>query len=127
MKKESEIHNGLPLKEVRDFLSESLRKNIEYEYSKNSENFTYRSDDPIKTAIHSLENDIERLKMRVHLLKEREAIITIMSMNGWNEYDVSDHTRIENGNKFHLPFVGTEEEYNNLMKEIYPDEFNKLK
>jgi hypothetical protein len=69
-------------------------------------------------AIKDCESEIVFHQRKLELLKEKQAVITLIKMNGWQDYDVSDWTENDGGHKLHMTFIGTQEEYDNLMLEL---------
>lgn len=116
--KNSEIHNGLDKREIRDFISISLVKNFESEMSIEKPKIPYDRANPIAWSIKDKENEIDMRKKELQLLKEKQALIEIMKMNGWREFDVSDQTKKDLEYRFHMNFVGTEEERDALFESI---------
>ena len=112
--KNNEIHNGLPNKEIRDFLSLQLgiASGIEYK---------------MKVVPADIKNGLDRQIFRnnesiAYSLKNNEkmnalkALYAIIEMLGYGEYDVSDS--VENVGNNWLSFIGTEEEYETLLKQL---------
>ena len=116
--KNSEIHNGLDKREMRDFISISFAKNFDSETSLEKPKTPYDKENPIVWSIKDKENEIELHKKHLQLLKEKQALIEIMKMHGWREFDVSDETIKDLSYKLHLNFVGTEEEHESLLESI---------
>lgn len=115
--KNSEIHKNKPNAVIRDYLSLSLVKIFELECLNRREIVNY-SNDAMAWAIKDCENEIVFHHRRLELLKEKQAVITLIKMNGWQDFDVSDWTENDTGHKLHMTFIGTQEEYDNLMLEL---------
>lgn len=102
------IHSGLDKKEIRDFLAKSER----------NEGILGRS-----SEIEYLEKELERIKERLNHAKNHRAIITLIELNGWQVFGVSDDIPYDKDTYF--PFIGTEEEfkmfYDRLLKESLKD------
>ncbi len=119
--KNTEIHNGLDKKEIRDFLSMSLVTLFEEEcdYIKEKVHDT-RGLSQVEWAIKNCENEIKYHVETLKLLKRKDAIVKLIENNGWREFDVSDHTINDTQKRLCMNFVGTEIEYeefiNNLTK-----------
>jgi len=118
--KNSKIHENKVNAEVRDFLSLSLVKIFEDECANNRGFIEYDKDNPINWAISDCEMDIIFHQRRLELLKQKQAVIALIKMNGWQEFDVSDWVEKDMHNKYKLaiPFIGTQEEYDNLILEL---------
>ncbi|MDA3780202.1 MAG: hypothetical protein PF487_08325 [Bacteroidales bacterium] len=122
MKKNSEIHEGLPQREIRDFLSLSLVKLYDDDCKNKKEYPTNDTDDAFEHAIIIAETDIKYLKIYVKNIRTRQAILKLIEQNGWFEHDVSDDTRNDNYYKLSMNFIGTEEEYIKFYTELYPED-----
>jgi hypothetical protein len=59
------------------------------------------------------ENDIKYLQKQLQNDKEQMAILQIIKMNGWEEFDVSDETTKDLDFKLQMLFIGTVDEYGN--------------
>lgn len=113
--KNNEIHQGLPNKEVRDFLSEQLTDS-RYSTPPQEEMPPPSSMDNLDWAILSAERTRNLAANQLEYLKRTKAVYILMKKMGWTEWDVSDETtRV---GEHWLSFLGTEEEYNNLIKQI---------
>jgi len=114
----TEIHEGLPQKEVRDFLSLSMVKEFNEDMKNEKKNVpnTYVGFD---WAIRNCEADIEHQTKLLESLRTKQAIMKIVEINGWFEFDVSEDVYNDTDHKLGMNFIGTEEEHNNLMGEIY--------
>ena len=116
--KNSEIHNGLEKKEIRNFLSETMRKII---YSKWAIDNNPLPEEGLNTfdwnvKLHELY--IEKHSKLLEFYQQNRAIVQLIKMNGWDEFDVSDETSKNSDEKLHLDFIGTQEEYNSLISKI---------
>ena len=113
--KNSEIHKNFPHAELRDFLSEAIQKNIKEETRLSNEfNGISYNGYSLDTSILSIENELLHLAKRLKIRKERRAILSIIEMQNWKEFDVSDETERDNDNRW-MSFIGNEEEYHDLM------------
>ena len=111
--KNSEIHFGLENSDLRDFLSISIIKN----YQQSIDNIKPYNEglDVNEWAIKNCENEIIYYTQKLKLLKERQSITTLIKMQGWKDFDVSDETVKDLKYNLAMNFIGTELEYNNLM------------
>jgi hypothetical protein len=115
--KNSEIHQGLTNKEVRDFLSNAINKSFEEECNNKVVEYPYDKNEPFEWSIKNAEAQIEYLKKQINIMKARQAIILLIKSNGWQEFDVSDLTK-KDTEYLHMNFIGTVEEHENLLKKI---------
>jgi len=120
--KNSEIHGGLKQKDIRDFLSRSLRNFME-RLIDNSKNVVIPyTDEPYVYAIQKAEQDIKSLTEQIEIYKGIQASLRLIKMNGWDEFDVSDETEKDKGTKLKMAFIGTQEEYEQLLETIKNEE-----
>lgn len=110
--KNSEIHEGLPQKEIRDFLSMSMVKAFDEE-SNNKKNYSAlaKLDNSIERAIAIARADIKFLEKYINNLTHKQAILNLIELNGWQEHDVSDITEKDIDGTLWMNFIGTEEEH----------------
>ena len=104
----SEIHNGLENNEVRDFLGKELHL-CRMNGGCNSEEY-----------IKMLELQIIEAKIRIDVCKRLTALSQLINFKGWSEFDISD--RIYYNKSTYIPFIGTQEEYDNLIVKINKEE-----
>ena len=116
--KNSEVHNGLDKREIRDFLAISLAKNFEAEVKKDETSIPYNQNDSMGWSIRNAEKDLVKAQEKLRILKERSAILQMIELNGWEEFDISDETEKDLQYALYLSFIGTEKEYNKLVKSI---------
>ena len=102
--KEMNIYKDLDKKEVRQYLMNSLTK-ISYDTMFGKE---HRK---------RIEKTIEELKNQLEENNSYLAVLEIMKMNSWEEFDISDEIGLMNGDRY-CSFIGTKEEYENLLKGI---------
>jgi len=118
--KNSEIHHGLEKSEIRDFLSIGLLKLNKEESENQKENVLLKHnilldrDDSFEWCINDAKAQIIFLEKYIRINRSRQAIITLIKMNGWEEFDVSDLTTETDT----MCFIGTAEEYNKLLSKI---------
>ena len=103
--KNENIHNDLPKKEIRDFLGQWSHR----------EGFLGRA-----FEIEYLEKSIKEAEERLIHCRNHQAIIQLIKSNDWEKFDVSHKIPYEEVTYF--PFIGTEEEYNKLIKKIENEE-----
>lgn len=121
--KSTEIHNGLDKKEIRDFLAISLVELNQKSIDNQRKTVPHNSNlSPIDWRIKDCELKIEYNDNEVKILKQQAAVIKIMEMNGWQEYDVSDETINDTEYTYYRSFIGTQHEYDNLIKDISKEE-----
>ncbi len=96
-----DIHNGLDKKEIRDFLAQLTHK----------ESFLGRL-----SEINFLEKELEKIKERLIHCKNHKATLTLIELNGWKKFDLSDV--IPYNKDTYFPFVGTEKEFELFMKRM---------
>lgn len=106
--KNDDIHNGLDKKEIRDYLSKTLHKEFMEGYSDSVEYF---------------EKQIKELEAMLEHAKIVRAIIQLIELNGWSEFDVSG--LIKWNKETYFSFVGTEKEYEKLVKKIKKENENE--
>jgi len=116
--KNSDIHNGLPQKEIRDFLSMTLLNVFEAECDNKKEILPYDGRSAIEWAIRDIESQIAQLQKSLTLKKQMLAVTQLISKNDWQEFDVSDETTKDLGRTFSMGFIGTKSEYEKLLKQI---------
>ena len=110
--KDTEIHNGLPEKEIRDFFSELIMKDIMpktaiHQYPLNQDPFVIALNNE-KINLMNSQNEIKRLEKII-------AVRTLIKEKGWNEYDCSDY--VERTDEHWKNFIGTEKEFKKFMKD----------
>ena len=110
--KNSKIHLGLPSEEIRSFLSLAMVRNYQEEFSNKKLVEPYTSEKTsFMYAISDCENEIIFQNKRLQLLKEKEAICTLIKMQGWEEFDVSNETEKDLKYTLRMNFIGTQSEY----------------
>ena len=117
LKNTIELHSGLSQKEVRDFLSYSLAKSV-HDERKDSKLKSPRLEDGLDWSIANTQYELEYVQRTLDILKRRKAIITIIKMNGWEDWDVSDYTAINIDFDNWNGFIGTEQEYKSFLKNL---------
>lgn len=124
--KNGHIHKGLEKEEIRNFLGMAMVKNLETEFkNKKIDPPPYNQTEPLVWVIKDLENDIAWKQRTLSAYKERAAILEMLKLNGWEEFDLSDETikgdlPYTEGQSYTLKmsFIGTEEEYKKIKKKI---------
>ncbi len=114
--KNSNIHNGLDKKEVRDFLSTSfVNLVIDEMNNKQSPPTASKSTDAFDWAIRSAESLIKYGTRQLEILRTRQGLLAVIKQNGWEEFDVSEETELDGETKHYKPFIGNKSEYTNLL------------
>lgn len=117
--KNIDIHNNLEKKELRDFISisfenifkkECLNKKVLHPYNSGS--------DSLEWCIKDNEENLKFIENSIEYLKERRAVIEIMKMLEWKEFDVSDETEKHPDNHSWLSFIGNQNDYETFIKNI---------
>jgi len=100
--KSNEMHDSLPEAETKKFFSNSL-----------AECWPSDGTDPDR-----IRKDIVKLQEQLKLAEKSQAVTNLIRERGWGMYDVSDD--VERSPDFDCCpfFVGTSEEYGNLMIDI---------
>ena len=94
--KNDEIHNAFEDRELRDFISKTLRINKVYDRT-----------EEINIKIRELNNQLEKAKIQ-------EALLLLLKKSNWQLYDVSDDVLYNKDTYF--DFIGTLEEYETVFK-----------
>ena len=110
--KNSDIHQNLEQKEVRDFLSFQL--SMTWNKIEQEEMPSPNSMDTLDWAILSAKRARDLAAKQVEQAEQRKAIVILIDKMGWKEFDVSEMT-IKCG-IFWFSFIGTEEEYRQQFK-----------
>ena len=105
--KNSDIHNHLSKKEVRDFLGKQLVH-------------CYRNGAMTDTAW--LESKIKEYQSSLDLAYQYNAILKLIAGQVWQEWDVSENVPYDSESYF--CFIGTAEEYEDLLKRIEAEDEN---
>ncbi len=100
-----DIHNGLDKKEIRDFLAKSR--------AKEGNSCSYMKLDTIQI----MEKQIIKLQEYIQHIKNLDAIETLIKINDWKNFDVSDDVTKYNPETY-FEFLGTEEEFKELINKI---------
>jgi hypothetical protein len=111
--KNSEIHKGLPEENLREYLGMQLVELYGKSILNKKESIPYNKKEPFEWGIRNSELEIEFLQRDIIIRKNISAVLRIISMNGWNEFDVSDH--VEKDVDGWMSFIGTEKEHSELM------------
>ena len=116
--KNTEIHTGFDQKEVRDFLAKQMAKSLMPRKQKERSNVNSMS--TIDWAIESAKRVRDLSIDQIRDLETRKAIRTLILNMGWEEYDSSDHVTLDT--KMYWCFIGTELEFEDLLKKIEDEE-----
>lgn len=113
---DTEIHNGLSEKEVRDFLSEQISKSI---IPIMKEHSWPRGQSTWVTALNNARVDLENAQSEITRCEKMIGIRRLLDTMGWDEHDCSDHVSCTGKNWRN--FIGTLDEFKKFMK----DNFNE--
>lgn len=106
--KNSEIHNNLSDKDIRNFISQMLHKInneiISLRVKRDTTNIC-----PITTTLNNEKLLVDYHSKRVELYEQLLSVIKIMKMKNWSEFDVSNVV-LNDLNGYH-PFIGNDNEY----------------
>jgi hypothetical protein len=122
--KSSEIHNGLPEKEIRDFFAKSMSEMFDKECANKKVEIPYDKTNSFDWSIKNDEAQIVVLKRSIELAHQKIALHGLLNDKGWEEHDISDFTINDSGFKIHLSFIGTTEEYENIMLKLEEEKEN---
>lgn len=111
--KDTDIHVGLPNREIRDFLSKHTSIDPP-KIERNKPPVTMTS--YIDQRIFGLYEDIKVALEEIKQLEDIKAIDGMLEMLGYEEWDVSDFVQ-KSGDNW-LSFIGAREEYDNLLKQL---------
>ena len=121
--KDTEIHEGLENEFLRDYFSDqivlahkTLIENNQIRDEKAKETSLLARQNNFEYSISSCENRIDQEQRELKRLKGLQAIKLLINSQGWEERDVSDETY--RTDVMGRSFIGTEEEYNCLLKKI---------
>ena len=118
--KSSQIHEGLPQKEIRDFLGIAMIKSYEAEFDNKKKIVQHFDDDnTLDWVIEDAREQIKYLEKYIENIQDKKAIIILMTKMGWDEHDVSDHVRNDTGYRLSMNFIGTPEEYDVFFNEHF--------
>lgn len=109
--KDTEIHNGLPEKEIRDFFSKSV---VDTEEKTRYKGCEYTDEDDMVNQIKRKKDHMNLLLKDLEKLEIFKAIRDLARLKGWDEYDVSDH--IQKTGYTWRNFYGTEREFEVFCK-----------
>jgi hypothetical protein len=123
--KSTEIHNGLPNKEIREFLSKSMSEIFDKECNNKKAEIPYDRESSLEWAIKDAEAQIVMLKKSIEIIHQKIALRSLITEKGWDEWDVSDYTVNDSGFKLWLSFIGTKEEYDELMVKLEEEKENR--
>ena len=117
--KDNEIHQRFDKSEIRDLLSHVIRdctvKGVKIHEEANNFNISYLTG--IEYRIKSCEIELYRYKALLKNDNDLKAALTLIELMGWDEHDVSDNV-MKTHNTFYLSFIGTDEEYKQLLSII---------
>ena len=118
----SKIHEGLPQKEIRNFLGMAMVMAFEAECENKKKIVQHIQDgDSLEWVKEDAREQIKYLEKYIQNVNNKQAIITLIKNSGWEEYDVSDDVQNDTGYRLGMSFIGTEEEYKKFMKDLHSD------
>lgn len=100
--KNEDIHKDLSETEVRNFLAKQYQRTL--------------FQGVIFGSVSRLEKELKELQKALDEAKAHDAVRQLIHNQGWAAWDVSDEVPYNRNTYF--PFVGTEEEYEALLKAI---------
>ena len=109
--KNSEIHKGLEKKEIRDLIGELLGQRFQ---TKEREPLAFDENNPFDDDIHQIKYDIIYYQNYLKHMEKKKAAYNLMKHLNLERYDVSDY--VAKDLPCYMLFIGTEEEYNDLIK-----------
>jgi len=112
--KNSEIHNGLENAEIRNFLAKALITAYRAEVNNKKVLIPFDRNALIEWSIKDCEADIVFHQKRLELLKQKQAVLQLIKMYKWFEFDVSDYVEHDMLPEY-MNFIGTAEEYKKLF------------
>lgn len=110
------IHKGLDNQTLRDFLAMGLVKNFKEQHDIVIPSIAHVN--ALDYSIKKLEAEIEAKQKLLVCLREKSALLQIVEMNGWEEFDVSDWTHKYAQREHYMSFIGTKEEHEMLINII---------
>lgn len=126
MMKETEMHNGLPDREMRIFIANDIRVLQEMDSANVRKSATPDKDNMMNYFIQDCRNTIEFYEQKLKILELRKGLQTVIAMHNWEEFDVSDENiRAQPGQTFCLSFIGTKAEYQALLEKLENPIYNQ--
>lgn len=108
--KDTEIHDGLSEKEVRNFLSEQIMIHVMPDFRQHE----YKpGEDAYVVALNNARIDMMNAQLEISRCETMIGIRNILKSKGWEEFDCSNHV-VQTGKNWRN-FLGTEEEFNKFM------------
>jgi hypothetical protein len=116
----SEIHNGLDKKIIRDYISISFCElfDLQKEIKRQTPPTELIQQNVYEYEVKRIEADIKELKAHLQIANKKFVLYELMKMNGWSEYDISDETQKDLSYTLYMNFIGTEEEHSTLLAQI---------
>lgn len=113
---ESEIHKDFQQREVRDLLSNLLRKTQQEIDTLQLERQSGLTG--LSHVIFSQEQLASYHQQKAELLKKSSTILRTVQLMGWEDWDVSDETAKSSEFVYWKSFIGTEKEYNQFLQSL---------
>lgn len=101
-----EKYEGLSDVETREYLGKELHK------------ADYAGDEQL---LEIYQRQLEDIREKIKNAQKCVVLKTLIKSKGWTEFDISDHVTADDS-KGCYPFVGTEPEYNEFMKQFQDGE-----
>jgi len=100
--KNAEMHKAFSKAKIRDFLAQQLERGYKGNWGRPS---------------REIEEEIANLQERLKIARQYEAVLELTKAEGWDFWDISDEIEDYHSDTY-MPFVGTEEEYDSLIKNL---------
>lgn len=112
---DTNLHDGLESKILRDFFQTQL---YDANFSVVPELISNEKlrNNHIEWSIDRSEQIIKIEEFKLKHLKNKSALINLMAVQGWEDFDISDY--VGKSNKFWKSFIGTKEEYDTLISSL---------
>jgi choline kinase len=116
--KNSDIHNGLLEWEVRKLIAHELETIHNMDMENQIVKVPYDREDVWGYVVQDCKNQIKFFQERMKIAELRKGLSMLIAMRGWEEFDVSDVTVRNPGQNYYQSFIGTSEEYDELLEKI---------
>lgn len=114
--KNSEIHSRFEKAVIRDFFSTQLKTIWLEESSLRKEEIPYDRPHSLEWSIADADAWVEFWKKMVTVKKQRLAVVKLIEMMGWKEFDVCEY--VDNDLNGYISFIGTDLEFDMLKNVI---------
>ena len=109
--KDTEIHNGLVEKELRDFFAKSI---VDVEKKCKYPDYVYNDSNEFENMILRKKREIRHNLLDLERLETYKAVRDLSTLKGWNEYDISNY--LHKTGYVWRNFFGTENEIRTFCK-----------